>query len=55
LLAQEFMPLWEKGKMPNSKGLTIKDSIANERVYRVGTPGMYAFFRQIKKIKEPPL
>lgn len=44
LLAQEFIPLWEKGKMPNSKGLSIKDSIANERVYRVGTPGMYAFF-----------
>lgn len=30
--------------MPNSKGLHLKDSIANERVYRVGTPGMYAFF-----------
>ena len=42
--AQEFIPLWPKGKMPNSKGLQIKDSIANERVYKVGTPGMYAFF-----------
>ena len=30
--------------MPNSKGLKLKDSIANERIYQVGTPGMYAFF-----------
>jgi hypothetical protein len=42
--AQEFIPLWPTGKMPNSKGLKLTDSIANERVYRVGTPGMYAFF-----------
>jgi acetyl esterase/lipase len=40
----EFIPLYPKGKMPNSKGLDLKDSIANERIYRVGTPGMYAFF-----------
>ena len=43
-LAQEFIPIWPAGKMPNSKGLHLKDSIANERVYQVGTPGMYAFF-----------
>jgi acetyl esterase/lipase len=42
--AQEFIPLWPKGNMPNSKGITLTDSIANERVFRVGTPGMYAFF-----------
>jgi len=42
--AQDFMPLWPKGKMPNSKGMNLPDSIANERVYRVGTPGMYTFF-----------
>ena len=41
---QEFVPLWEKGKMPNSKGLELKDDIRNERVYTVGTPGFYAFF-----------
>lgn len=40
----EFIPLYPKGKMPNSKGLRLKDSIANERIYQVGTPGMYAFF-----------
>ena len=41
---QEFVPLWEKGKMPNSKGVELKDDIRNERVYTVGTPGFYAFF-----------
>ena len=42
--AQEFIPLWPIGKMPNSKGMTLKDSISNERIFQVGTPGMYAFF-----------
>lgn len=42
--AQEFVPLWEKGKMPNSKGIELKDDIHSERVYQVGKPGMYAFF-----------
>ncbi|TDH27770.1 alpha/beta hydrolase [Segetibacter sp. 3557_3] len=48
---QEFIPLWPKGKMPNSKGLNLSDSIANERVYRVGTPGMYAFFPSAQENK----
>ena len=42
--AQEFIPLWTKGKMPNSKGLVVKDSINNERVMQVGMPGIHAFF-----------
>lgn len=42
--AQEFIPLWEKGKMPNSKGMELKDDIRNERIYQVGDPGFYAFF-----------
>lgn len=42
--AQDFIPLWEKGKMPNSKGMELKDDIRNERIYTVGTPGFYAFF-----------
>jgi acetyl esterase/lipase len=29
--------------MPNSKGWQLKDDIRNERIYQVGTPGMYAF------------
>jgi acetyl esterase/lipase len=49
--AQEFIPLWPKGKMPNTKGMNLKDSIANERVYRVGTPGMYAFFPSAQENK----
>jgi acetyl esterase/lipase len=42
--AQEFIPLWPATKMPNSKNLSIKDSISNERYWQVGTPGIYAFF-----------
>ncbi len=42
--SQEFIPLWEKGKMPNSKGIILKDDIRNERIYQVGMPGFYAFF-----------
>lgn len=41
---QEFIPLYPSGQMPNSKGLKLTDSISNERIFRVGTPGMYAFF-----------
>jgi len=51
LKSQEFIPLWPKGKMPNSKGMKLKDSIANERVFRVGTPGFYAFFPSITENK----
>lgn len=51
LQAQEFIPLWPKGKMPNSKGLKLKDSIANERIFRVGTPGFYAFFPSMTENK----
>lgn len=49
--AQEFIPLWPKGKMPNSKGMKLTDSISNERIHRVGTPGMYAFFPSIQENK----
>ncbi|CAN5699853.1 hypothetical protein BH24ACI1_BH24ACI1_10610 [soil metagenome] len=42
--AQEFIPLWEKGKMPNSNGMELKDDIRNERIYQVANPGFYAFF-----------
>jgi len=44
LNAQDFIPFWPEGKMPNTKGMKLKDSIANERIYQVGTPGMYAYF-----------
>jgi len=42
--AQEFIPLWPKNNMPDSKGLQITDSIARQRAFRVAVPGMYAFF-----------
>jgi len=42
--AQEFIRLWPEGKMPNTKGMGLTDSIFNERYYRIGNPGMYAFF-----------
>ncbi len=42
--AQDFIPIWPNDNVPNTNGLHLPDSIANERIYRVGTPGMYAFF-----------
>lgn len=51
LFSQEFMPVWP-GKMPNSKGLVLKDSIANERVYQVGTPGVYVFEPSVSENKK---
>jgi acetyl esterase/lipase len=42
--AQDFIEIWQRSALPNSKHLKLKDSIANERIYRVITPGMYAFF-----------
>ncbi len=38
--AQQVIPLWAKNQMPNSKGMKIKDSIANERQYIVGNPNI---------------
>jgi len=49
--AQEFIPLWPKELMPNSKGMIIEDSIANDRIYKVGLPGMWAFFPSVQANK----
>lgn len=43
LFAQDFIPLWPTGKKPNWNGKKVTDSLFNERIWRVGTPGMYAF------------
>ncbi|MFP5041205.1 alpha/beta hydrolase [Parasediminibacterium sp. JCM 36343] len=43
LYAQEYIPLWPSGKMPNTKGLIIHDSIVNDRAIQVANPGMYVF------------
>lgn len=50
LSAQTFLPIWNN-KMPNSKGIMVKDSIANERIYQVGTPGVYVFEPSIAENK----
>lgn len=42
--AQEIIPLWEEGKMPNSKGMQLSDSIARDRYFQVGKPVIRAFF-----------
>lgn len=49
--AQQYIPIWPKDKVPNSKHLKLKDSIANERIYRVATPAMYAFFPSAQENK----
>ncbi len=41
--AQEFVPLWPAGKKPNNNGKKITDSLYNERIWRVATPGIYCF------------
>ncbi len=41
--SQEVIQLWENNKMPNSKGLMLKDSIAQDRLYQVGSPRMYVY------------
>jgi acetyl esterase/lipase len=41
--SQEFIPLWPDGNKPNANGKKITDSLFNERIWRVATPGVYAF------------
>ena len=43
LYAQDYIPLWEKGKMPNSRGMELEHVEERERVTQVKTPGMYPF------------
>ncbi|MBF4485745.1 alpha/beta hydrolase [Flavobacterium sp. CSZ] len=42
--SQEIIPLWEKGKMPNSKGMKLKKIEDRERITQVDVPSIYAFF-----------
>ena len=41
--AQQVIPLWEPGKLPNSKGLHMTDSIANERQFVVANPNIEVY------------
>lgn len=44
LMAQQsIIPLWQKGTMPNSRGMDINDSIVNERVFKVGVPDIEVY------------
>ena len=49
LIAQEFVPLYPDGKMPNSKGMSLKEEIREERIYQVGTPGIHVFLPKTKE------
>ncbi len=44
LNAQEAIPLWPEGKMPNSKGLTLEHIEERERITQVSEPKILAFF-----------
>jgi acetyl esterase/lipase len=41
--SQDFIPLWPEGRKPNFNGKKVTDTLYNERIWRVGTPGMFAF------------
>ena len=41
--AQEFIPIWDAGHMPNSKGVVVKDNMNEELIYQVAIPGVYVF------------
>jgi acetyl esterase/lipase len=41
--SQDFVPIWPEGKKPNNNGKKITDSLFNDRIWRVATPGMYTF------------
>ncbi len=44
LQAQQFIPLWPEGKMPNTKGLKLEHIEERERITQVDKPAIYAFF-----------
>lgn len=42
--AQDFIPLWPEGKMPNSKGMTLDHIEERERITQVSIPKILTFF-----------
>ena len=42
--AQECIWLYPEGKVPNSKGVKVVDSLSNERYYKIGRPRIIAYF-----------
>lgn len=45
----EKIDLWEGTVMPNTRGIEVVDSIANQRVYKVGRPAIYRVAPKAKK------
>lgn len=43
IYSQEFLKIWPVGKMPNSKGINVQETIENYRITQVDTPGVFAF------------
>lgn len=43
VLAQEYLPLWPEGRMPNSKGMKLERVEDRERITQVDVPGMTVF------------
>ena len=50
--AQEFISIWRPNSMPKSKGMQLSYSISNERIRRIGTPGIYTFFASKQENKK---
>lgn len=42
-VAQEKIMLWPQGKMPNSKGIIVSDTIIDGRLFQVGEPRVYVY------------
>ena len=49
--AQEVVYLWTKDALPNSRGLRLKDSVNNERLFQVDRPRIHAFFTSVQENK----
>jgi acetyl esterase/lipase len=43
VFAQEYIPLWPEGKMPDSRGMKLERIEEQERVTQIDIPGMYTF------------
>lgn len=50
-VGQQRINLWEQNNMPNTKGVILQDSIANERIYQVAEPRIQAFFTSSQENK----
>lgn len=50
-VAQEKILLWPQGKMPNSKGVIVSDTIIDGRLFQVGEPRVYVYPAAKEKIR----